>query len=83
MSDLKSEKVVKSVDVRGQICPYPIIETRKALKEVKTGEVFEVITDNPPTANETLPHLCNTRKYPFEKLEIGAGVWKFFIRKTD
>ncbi len=42
MGELQSAKIAKTVDVRGQICPYPIIETRKTIKELTTGDVFEV-----------------------------------------
>jgi tRNA 2-thiouridine synthesizing protein A len=80
MSDAKP---VRTVDVRGQICPYPIIETRKVLKEIKPGEVIEVITDNPPTAQETLPQLCTMKKMPFERAEVSPGVWRFRITKTE
>jgi TusA-related sulfurtransferase len=73
----------KSIDVRGQVCPYPIIETRKALKEVKSGDVIEVLTDNPETANETMIHLCTTKNYPFEKSEVSPGVWRFVITKKE
>lgn len=74
---------VRKVDVRGKICPYPIIETRKALKEVRAGDWIEVITDNPPTAGETLPQLCRLKKMRFEKEEIEPGVWRFVIEKSE
>lgn len=76
-------KPTLSIDTRGQVCPYPIIETRKALKDLKAGEIVEVLTDNPDTANETMPHLCTTKKYPFEKTEISPGVWRFVITKAE
>ncbi len=72
-----------SIDVRGQICPYPIIETRKALKDLQAGQVLEVLTDNPETAQETMPHLCQTKNYPFQKTEISPGVWRFTITKSQ
>lgn len=36
---------MKIIDTRGMICPAPLIETRKALKESGRDEVFRVITD--------------------------------------
>jgi tRNA 2-thiouridine synthesizing protein A len=71
------------IDVRGRICPYPIIETRKALRGIGVGEVLEVVTDNPPTANETLPQLCNLKGMRFERSEVEPGVWRFRIVKSD
>ena len=80
---LRRENPVIIVDVKGQICPYPIINTRKELKNVKQGEVIQVVTDNPPTANETLPQFCQLKNYPYEKVEESSGIWRFFIKKTD
>jgi selenium metabolism protein YedF len=37
---------MRIVDTCGQKCPAPLIATRRALKEAKSGETFEVITDN-------------------------------------
>jgi tRNA 2-thiouridine synthesizing protein A len=71
----------KSIDVKGQICPYPIIATRAALKELGLGQVLEVITDNPPTALETLPQFCESKGYGFERLEPTPGVWRCYVRK--
>ncbi len=41
------EKPTATIDVRGEICPYPDIKTRKKLKEMKSGEILEVLTDYP------------------------------------
>ncbi len=41
------EKPDATIDVRGEICPYPDIKTRKKLKEMSSGQVLEVLTDYP------------------------------------
>lgn len=35
------------LDVKGEICPYPDIKTRKKLKQMKLGQILEVLTDYP------------------------------------
>ncbi len=42
-----AEKPNATIDVRGEICPYPDIKTRKKLKEMKSGDILEVLTDYP------------------------------------
>ena len=32
-----------TVDVRGETCPVPLVETRKALRKAAPGDVIEVI----------------------------------------
>ncbi len=37
---------MRIVDARGQLCPAPLIATKRALKETAEGESFQLITDN-------------------------------------
>ena len=35
------------VDVRGETCPVPLVEMRKAVRKAKPGDVIEVIGSHP------------------------------------
>jgi len=37
----------KTLDVRGEICPYPDVNTMTTLKQMNKGEVLEVLVDYP------------------------------------
>ena len=37
----------KTLDVRGEICPYPDVNTMTTLKQMKKGEILEVLVDYP------------------------------------
>ena len=75
-------KVSKAIDVKGKICPYPLIDTRDALKGINKGEVLEVITDHKPAATETIPSFCNKKGYPYKIIEEG-NIWRVLIEKND
>lgn len=45
---------MKRLDVRGEICPYPMMRAVEALKKLPSGENLEVVTDHPP-ALSTIP----------------------------
>lgn len=88
-------KPQKTVDIRGKLCPYTLIETRDALKPLKKGEVLEVISDYQPAVVQTIPSMCEKKGYPFEVIEEGTpetsagsgpgghGLWRILITKTD
>jgi len=40
------------VDVRGETCPVPLVETRKALRKAAPGDVIEVIGTHPASKLE-------------------------------
>lgn len=37
----------KTLDVRGEICPYPDVNTMTTLKQMNKGEILEVLLDYP------------------------------------
>jgi len=39
----------KTLDVCGEVCPMPVLRTKRALEEMKAGETLEVIVDYPPS----------------------------------
>jgi tRNA 2-thiouridine synthesizing protein A len=77
------EKTAQSVDIRGQICPYTLIETRDALKGLVQGQVLEVICDYEPAVKTTIPNFCTKKGYPLETAEDGANLWRLYIERTD
>jgi len=46
--------VDKTVDCLGQVCPKPQLEAKKALKDMNSGEVVEILIDN-PASSEAVP----------------------------
>jgi len=66
------------LDVRGEICPYPMIKAVEAMKVLPEGEVLEVITDHPP-ALESIPIQAERRGFRVKIETIGAPEWKITI----
>jgi len=69
------------LDVRGFTCPYPVIYTRKALKQIEDKAILEVLIDNPPSC-ETVPAAARDEGHEVLGIErIDNGVWRILIRK--
>lgn len=45
------------LDVTGYVCPHPQIYTKKALQKLKSGDVLEVLFDN-PSSGESIANMC-------------------------
>jgi len=43
---------VITVDCRGETCPVPLVETRKALRKAAPGDIVEVIGTHPSSKKE-------------------------------
>ncbi len=71
---------MRIVDTRGQQCPAPLIATKRALKESKTGESFKVLTDN-KTSFGNVSRFLRDNRTQFET-EEKEGLWTLIITKS-
>ena len=69
-----------TVDCRGQTCPVPLVEVRKALKKAKPGEVIEV-TGTHPASKKEIPMAAQALKAELLSVEGTDTDWKILIRK--
>jgi tRNA 2-thiouridine synthesizing protein A len=44
---MTSVTITKTLDVRGEICPYPDVNSMTTLKQMKKGEILEILVDYP------------------------------------
>jgi TusA-related sulfurtransferase len=70
---------MRIIDTRGQQCPAPLIATRRALKESRTGESFKVIT-NSQNAFENISRFLKDHETHFEA-EVNEGFRTLIITK--
>lgn len=71
---------MRLVDTKGQLCPAPLIATRRALKETVAGETLMVLTDN-QTSFDNLCRFLKDNKADFQVSE-SEGTWTLTITKT-
>ena len=71
------------LDVRGEICPYPMMRTVSALKKLSADErVLEVVTDHAP-ALETIPTQAARLGFRTAIEETGTSEWRIMITRTE
>lgn len=76
--------MAKTLDVRGEICPYPMMRTVTALKGLTAGEhTLEVVTDHAP-ALDTIPTQAARLGFDTAVEEVGGSEWRLLLtRKGD
>lgn len=68
------------VVVRGEICPVPLIETRKALRKAAPGDIIEVVGTHPASKNE-IPMAVEALKLELLSVEGSDTDWTIRIRR--
>ena len=62
------------LDVRGEICPYPMLKAVEAMKRLNGKDDVVVLTDHAPCL-ETIPPQAGKYGYAFEVAETGVAQW--------
>jgi TusA-related sulfurtransferase len=74
-------KASKTVDLKGQVCPYTFVRSKLAIEKMSLGDVLEVIFDHKP-AVENVPRSMENEGQKVLKVEqTGEKEWHVYIRK--
>ena len=66
------------LDVRGEVCPYPMMKAVEAMKKVKDGEDVVVITDHAPCL-DTIPPQAARLGFQVTIEEVGSPEWRITL----
>lgn len=68
------------VDVRGQTCPVPLVETRKAVRKAAPGDIIEIVGTHPNSRKE-IPMAVEALKLELIGIEGSDTDWVIRIRR--
>jgi len=72
--------VTRTLDVRGMSCPLPIVHTSKAMKEMASGDLLEVLATDPGSVQD-FSAWCRSTGNELVEQAHEAGVFRYVIRK--
>jgi TusA-related sulfurtransferase len=74
-------KADETLDCVGLYCPVPIVKTAQTIKQMKTGEVLEVIADD-KGIKQDMPAWCRTTGNEFLGMEEEGDEIKVYVKKA-
>jgi TusA-related sulfurtransferase len=74
-------KTSVTLDIRGVVCPGPIVEAKKLLNGMKSGEVLKLVSNCPGIKSDITGWAVATGMKLLDALEISAGEYEFYIQK--
>jgi TusA-related sulfurtransferase len=69
------------LDIRGVLCPGPIVEAKKLLNGMQTGEILKLTSNCPGIRSDIEGWAKATGMDILESVEVGPSEYDFFIRK--
>jgi len=74
-------KADQSLDCMGLYCPIPIVKTAEKIKQLKLGEVLEVVADDKGIKLD-MPAWCEAIGHKFLGVEEEDNEIKVYVKKT-
>ena len=71
---------VKSLDLKGLLCPIPVVQVSEAIKEINVGEAIEATATDPGVMMD-IPAWCKSSGNEVMKMGKEGGVFRFVVRR--
>lgn len=71
----------QTLDCIGLYCPMPIVKTAQKIKDLKVGEVLEIIADD-KGIRQDMPAWTQTTGHEFLGIEESGGEIRVYVKKT-
>ncbi len=78
MAEVKPDK---TIDARGALCPGPLMELIKAIKEEPVGTVIEVLSSDKGSAKD-IPEWVKKAGHELVGVFEKEGYWSIVVKKT-
>lgn len=78
--ELQAIEVNKSVDARGTSCPGPLLAAKKAMGEINSGDILEVLSSDEGTKKD-IPKWANKKGHEYLGTVEESGFFKIYVKK--
>lgn len=74
-------KADQTLDCIGLYCPMPIVKTAQKIKDIKTGDILEVLSDDIGIKLD-MPAWCDSTGHEYLGIEEDGDEIKVYVKKT-
>tara|TARA_Y100000590_G_scaffold373107_1_gene436631 strand:- start:1474 stop:1713 length:240 start_codon:yes stop_codon:yes gene_type:complete len=75
-----SLKIDQSLDVKGLVCPIPVLKTKQFISKMESGQVLEISATD-PASKEDIPAWANRVGHEIIEINEEDNYFKFILRK--
>jgi TusA-related sulfurtransferase len=71
----------KSINIKGEVCPYTFVRSKLAIEELESGQVLEVITDHVPATKNVPRSMEGEGNKVLEISQVNEKDWRMVFQK--
>lgn len=79
--ELQALTVNKSVDARGTACPGPLLEAKKAIGTIASGDIMEILSSDEGTRRD-VPKWASKKGHEYLGTVEDSGFFKIYLKKA-
>jgi len=79
--ELKAIKSDLVIDARGTACPGPLLAAKKAIGEIESGEIMEILSADEGTKHD-IPRWCDKMDHEFLGIVETDSYTRLFLKKA-
>lgn len=79
--ELKNLTAHKTVDARGTACPGPLLAAKKAIGDIESGDVMEILSSDEGTKHD-IPRWCEKMEHTFLGIVEEDSYTRLFLKKA-
>ena len=78
--ELQNLEITKSVDSRGTACPGPLLAAKKAIADINSGDIMEILSSDEATKRD-IPKWANKKGHKYLGTIEESGFFKIYMEK--
>jgi tRNA 2-thiouridine synthesizing protein A len=79
--ELKKIEAQQIVDARGTACPGPLLAAKKAIGDMESGDIMEVLSSDEGTKND-IPRWCTKMEHDYLGFVDEDSYSRLFLKKA-
>ena len=79
--ELRNLKASQIVDARGTACPGPLLAAKKAVGDIESGEILEILSSDEGTKHD-IPRWCQKMEHEFLGIAEEDSYSRLFLKKA-
>jgi tRNA 2-thiouridine synthesizing protein A len=79
--ELKTITVSKIIDARGTACPGPLLAAKKAIGDIESGEIMEILSSDEGTKHD-IPRWCEKMEHEYLGTLEEDSYTRLFLKKA-
>ncbi len=74
-------KIEKTLDVKGEVCPFPWVKAKKSLNKLQVGQALRIVGDHGPALKNIPRNFTDEGQTVLKAESTGEVDWEIVVRK--